>query len=41
MAEAGVTVGELLFAPYADTPLEACKFIERLGPRLQVQRAFT
>jgi probable F420-dependent oxidoreductase len=36
MAASGVTVGEFLFAPYADTPTDACRFIERdLAPRLE------
>jgi probable F420-dependent oxidoreductase len=35
MAEAGVTVGELLFAPYAKTPAEACRFLEQLRRQLE------
>jgi hypothetical protein len=35
MAEARVTVGEFLFAPYVDSPPDAAKFLERLGRRLE------
>jgi probable F420-dependent oxidoreductase len=35
MAHAGVTVGELLLAPYASTPSEARGFLEQLAKRLE------
>lgn len=38
MAEAGVTVGEFLFAPYVDSPAEAGKFLERLARQLDRYR---
>jgi probable F420-dependent oxidoreductase len=39
MAEAGVTVGELLFAPYVETPAEAPRFLEQLARRLETYRS--
>jgi len=39
MAAAGVTVGEFLFAPYAETPAKAGTFLEGLARRLENYRA--
>ena len=35
MAEAGITVGELLFSPFIETPAQAGRFLEDLGRRLE------
>ena len=38
MAQAGVTVGEFLFAPYAETVSEVPRFLERLARELELRR---